>query len=50
MCDDLQGRVLDGAVHLVHTDAPLLFENDLIKVDKLKIFLYYAFLELKDIN
>jgi len=31
VCEDLSARVLSGAVHLVHTDAPLLFENDLIK-------------------
>ena len=31
VCTDLNARVLDGAVHLVHTDAPLLFENDLLK-------------------
>ena len=32
VCEDLSARVLEGAVHLVHTDAPLLFDNDLIKV------------------
>jgi platelet-activating factor acetylhydrolase len=31
VCGDLNARVLDGAVHMVHTDAPLLFENDLLK-------------------
>lgn len=31
VCEDLSARVLEGAVHLVHTDAPLLFDNDLIK-------------------
>jgi len=31
VCVDLSARVLQGAVHLVHTDAPLLFDNELIK-------------------
>jgi len=31
VCEDLNARVLPGAVHLVHTDAPLLFENDRVK-------------------
>jgi len=31
ICSDLIARVLPGAVHLVHTDAPLLFENDRVK-------------------
>jgi len=31
ICGDLNAHVLPGAVHLVHTDAPLLFENDRVK-------------------
>jgi len=31
VCRELSASVLEGAVHLVHTDAPLLFDNDLIK-------------------
>jgi len=31
VCPDLCGRLLEGAVHLVHTDAPMLFHNECIK-------------------
>lgn len=31
VCSDVNAKVLDGGVHLVHTDAPLLMENDLYK-------------------
>lgn len=31
VCSDLNAKILHGAVHLVHTDAPLLLENDLYK-------------------
>jgi len=31
VCKDLSGRLLEGAVHLVHTDAPLLFDYECIK-------------------
>ena len=30
-CADLSARILAGAVHLVHTDAPLLFTSELMK-------------------
>jgi len=31
VCSDINAKVLDGAVHLVHTDAPLLIQNDFYK-------------------
>jgi platelet-activating factor acetylhydrolase len=31
VCSDVNAKVLQGAVHLVHTDAPFLLENDLYK-------------------
>ena len=31
VCTDLDTRVIEGAVHLVHTDAPLLFTSRLVK-------------------
>jgi len=30
-CKELSSCVLKGAVHMVHTDAPLLFDNELVK-------------------
>jgi len=31
VCKDLDARVIEGAVHLVHTDAPLLFSCNILK-------------------
>jgi len=30
-CRNISGRILEGAVHLVHTDAPMLFDTEFIK-------------------